>query len=94
MRAVQFHSVETQLLRVSRARELLRAGVHVAEAAQAVGFYDESQLHRHFRRIVGVTPGAYARSFVSASQERTRQYRPRRAGSNDVSSQHGQSDSQ
>jgi len=52
-------------LRVSRARELLRRGVLVAEAAQAVGFYDESQLHRHFRRIVGLTPGAYARSFVS-----------------------------
>jgi AraC-like DNA-binding protein len=64
-------------LRVSRARELLRRGVVVAEAAQAVGFYDESQLHRHFRRIVGVTPGAYARSFVTA--QRTRQHRPRRA---------------
>lgn len=53
-------------LRVSRARELLRSGVLVAEAAQAVGLYDESQLHRHFRRIVGVTPGAYARSFTAA----------------------------
>jgi len=52
-------------LRVARARELLRCGALVAEAAQAVGFYDESQLHRHFRRIVGVTPGAYARSFVA-----------------------------
>lgn len=52
-------------LRVSRARELLRSGVLVAQAAQSVGFYDESQLHRHFRRIVGVTPGAYARSFVA-----------------------------
>jgi AraC-like DNA-binding protein len=50
-------------LRVSRARELLQRGVLVAEAAQAVGFYDESQLSRHFRRIVGVAPGAYARSF-------------------------------
>jgi AraC-like DNA-binding protein len=66
-------------LRVSRARELLRRGVLVADAAQAVGFCDESQLHRHFRRIVGVTPGAYARSF--ASTDRTRQHRPRRAGS-------------
>ena len=65
-------------LRVSRARELLRRGVLVAEAAQAVGFYDESQLHRHFRRIVGVPPGVYARSFGAA--ERTRQHRPRRAG--------------
>ncbi|NUO53941.1 MAG: helix-turn-helix transcriptional regulator [Polyangiaceae bacterium] len=50
-------------LRVSRARELLRRGIMVADAAQAVGFCDESQLHRHFRRIVGVAPGAYAKSF-------------------------------
>ena len=55
-------------LRVWRARELLGRGVHVAEAAQAVGFYDESQLHRHFRRIVGVTPGVYARSLAAASR--------------------------
>ncbi len=75
-------------LRVSRARELLRRGERVAEAAQAVGFYDESQLHRHFRRIVGVPPGVYARSF--APVERTRQHRPRRAGAGDVSSSHGQ----
>jgi AraC-like DNA-binding protein len=26
-----------------------------------VGLYDQSQLNRHFRRIVGTTPGAYAR---------------------------------
>jgi AraC-like DNA-binding protein len=53
-------------LRVSRAQALLRRGVRAAEAAQEVGFCDESQLHRHFRRIVGVTPGAYARSLVSS----------------------------
>jgi AraC-like DNA-binding protein len=51
--------------------------VLVAEAAQTVGFCDESQLHRHFRRIVGVAPGAYARSFAIA--RRTRQHRPRRS---------------
>jgi AraC-like DNA-binding protein len=61
-------------LRVSRARELLQRGGIVAEAAQAVGFCDQSQLHRHFRRIVGVAPGAYARSFAAAN--RTRQHRP------------------
>lgn len=54
-------------LRVSRARELLRRGVLVAEAAQSVGFCDEAQLHRHFRRIVGVAPGAYARGFAPTS---------------------------
>ena len=65
-------------LRVSRARELLRRGVLVAEAAQTVGFCDQSQLHRHFRRIVGVAPSAYARSFASAS--RTGQHRPSQPG--------------
>lgn len=64
-------------LRVTRARELLRSGIRVAEAAQEVGFCDESQLHRHFRRIVGVSPGVYARSFVGS---RGRQHRPRRTG--------------
>jgi AraC-like DNA-binding protein len=68
-------------LRISRAKELLRRGVLVAEAAQAVGFCDESQLHRHFRRIVGVAPGAYARSFVAP--ERTGQHRPRQTGTGD-----------
>jgi AraC-like DNA-binding protein len=73
-------------VRVSRARELLRRGARVAEAAQAVGFYDESQLHRHFRRIVGVAPGVYARSF--ASSRRSGQHRPRRRGAADASSLH------
>jgi AraC-like DNA-binding protein len=61
-------------VRVWKAKELLQRGVLVAEAAQAVGFYDESQLHRHFRRIVGITPGRYARSF--AAPARTSQHRP------------------
>ena len=71
-------------LRVSRVRELLRRGAAVTQAAHAVGFYDQSQLHRHFRRIVGVAPGTYARSFVSTG--RTRQHRPSRAAGNDASS--------
>lgn len=73
-------------LRVSRAKALLRRGMFVAEAAQAVGFCDESQLHRHFRRILGVAPGAYAKGFVSS--ERTRQHRPRQTGTCGSSSPH------
>lgn len=49
-------------LRVLRAQELLTARVRPKDIAPQVGFYDQSQLNRHFRRIVGTTPGRYARS--------------------------------
>jgi transcriptional regulator GlxA family with amidase domain len=49
-------------LRILRARTLLTAGTSPAEVAASVGFVDQSHLHRHFRRIVGVTPSAYARA--------------------------------
>jgi len=48
-------------LRIMRAKELLAVGVRPSEVAPRVGLYDQSQLNRHFRRIVGTTPGAYAR---------------------------------
>jgi AraC-like DNA-binding protein len=48
--------------RVCLAQELLARGVGQAEVAAQVGLYDQSQLHRHFKRILGVTPGAYARA--------------------------------
>lgn len=35
-------------------------GLSQAEVAVSVGFYDQSQLHRHFKRILGLTPGAFA----------------------------------
>jgi AraC-like DNA-binding protein len=59
--------------RVAKAKELLQRGTLVAEVAQAVGFCDESQLHRHFRRIIGITPGRFSRSFAGG---RRRQHRP------------------
>ncbi|MEU3896413.1 AraC family transcriptional regulator [Streptomyces sp. NPDC045251] len=45
--------------RVERARRLLLAGRAPAEVAGATGFYDQAHLTRHFKRLVGVTPGAY-----------------------------------
>jgi AraC-like DNA-binding protein len=48
--------------RIARARTLLRRGVRPSEVAQLVGFCDQSQMHRHFVRIVGCTPAAYART--------------------------------
>lgn len=52
------HAYLTQL-RVRRAKTLILSGAPLAEAAAAVGFADQSHLTRHFRRIVGVTPGRY-----------------------------------
>lgn len=47
--------------RVRAARRLLDSGTPVAEAACAVGFVDQAHLTRHFRRVLGITPGAYRR---------------------------------
>lgn len=49
-------------LRINRAQVLLRAGGRPAEVAIACGFADQPHLTRAFRRIVGVTPGQYARA--------------------------------
>ncbi|TDC04238.1 AraC family transcriptional regulator [Nonomuraea longispora] len=59
-------------LRVRRARELLERGTPPAEAAAAVGFCDQSHLSRHFRRMVGVTPGAYQRGVLAGRPARGR----------------------
>ncbi|HEY2366752.1 MAG TPA: AraC family transcriptional regulator [Polyangiaceae bacterium] len=48
--------------RVARAQDLLARGVPQAEVATRVGFYDQSLLHRHFKQILRVTPGAWARA--------------------------------
>ncbi len=45
--------------RVRRAQALLRAGLLPAEVAAEVGFSDQSHLTRHFKRILGFTPGSY-----------------------------------
>mgnify|MGYP006196673793 CR=1 FL=1 len=48
--------------RVDLARRLLLDGLPPALVAPAVGFYDQSHLTRHFRRMLGTPPGTYARS--------------------------------
>jgi AraC-like DNA-binding protein len=49
-------------MRVDRAIELLRGGEHrVAEAAYAVGFYDQSHFDRHCRKFYGHSPSAMLR---------------------------------
>jgi len=46
--------------RIRVARRMLERGVAIAEVAQATGFFDQSHLHRHFRRTLGMTPARYA----------------------------------
>lgn len=53
-------------LRVERAKALLRSGIGLAEAALDVGFSDQSQFTRHFKRLTGVTPGRFAAEMSSA----------------------------
>lgn len=55
------HAYLTQI-RLRAALRHLRAGLPIAEAALESGFFDQSALNRHFRRIYGITP----RQFVAA----------------------------
>jgi AraC family transcriptional regulator len=49
------------LRRIERAKQLLQAGtgLSLAEVAANAGFSDQSQFCRHFKRLVGVTPGRF-----------------------------------
>jgi AraC-like DNA-binding protein len=52
------HAYQTQL-RIIRAKHLLRSGETLSSIASTVGFADQSHFTRHFKRIVGTTPGQY-----------------------------------
>jgi len=47
--------------RVDLARRLILAGEPLRSVAVASGFYDQPHLVRHFKRILGVSPGAFPR---------------------------------
>ena len=54
------HAYQTYV-RILRARELIAAGRPLSSVALDVGFADQSHLSRNFKRVLGVTPGQYAR---------------------------------
>ncbi len=54
-------------LRIHRAKALLASGVRASDLAPRVRLYDQSQLTRHFRRIVGVTPARYGSALRTTS---------------------------
>jgi AraC-like DNA-binding protein len=45
--------------RLADAGRLLRQGLPPAAVAARTGFADQSHLHRHFKSVLGLTPGAY-----------------------------------
>jgi AraC-like DNA-binding protein len=49
--------------RIRDARRLLEQGQSIADVAAGTGFTDQSHLHRHFHRSLGLTPAAYQRRF-------------------------------
>jgi AraC-like DNA-binding protein len=52
--------------RLQEARRRLEAGESIAGTAIATGFSDQSHLHRHFMRSLGLAPGAYRRCFLQS----------------------------
>jgi AraC-like DNA-binding protein len=53
------HAYQLQL-RIDHAKRLLLAGRSPSDAGHEAGFFDLSHFTRHFKRHVGVAPGAYA----------------------------------
>ncbi|EGU9027047.1 helix-turn-helix domain-containing protein [Vibrio parahaemolyticus] len=47
--------------RLRMAKKLLKQGQRISDVAQECGFHDQSHLHRHFKKAMGVTPGQYLR---------------------------------
>jgi AraC-like DNA-binding protein len=64
------HAYQTHL-RVLHACELIREGTPLSVVALNVGFSDQSHLCRHFKRILGMTPGAYGRKVARTGQQTT-----------------------
>ncbi len=55
-------------VRVKRACHLLRGGMPCVTVASSVGFADQSHFARHFKKMMGVTPSAYAGTLATASR--------------------------
>ncbi|SJZ99262.1 AraC family transcriptional regulator [Vibrio cincinnatiensis] len=55
------HAYQIQA-RLRYAKTLLKAGHSISDTAQECGFHDQSHLHRHFKKAMGITPRQYMNS--------------------------------
>jgi transcriptional regulator GlxA family with amidase domain len=62
------HKYQT-LVRINRARKLLRSGEKISEVAYQTGFCDQSHLNRCFRSVLGVAPGKYSRAQLTLTRD-------------------------
>jgi AraC-like DNA-binding protein len=46
-------------IRIEEGKRLLRIGNSISDVSASTGFTDQSHFTRHFKRIMGVTPGQY-----------------------------------
>ncbi|MCU0535814.1 MAG: AraC family transcriptional regulator [Hydrococcus sp. Prado102] len=54
--------------RIERAKQLLmKREATIADVARIVGFVDQSHFHRHFKRLVGITPKTFLQQINSSS---------------------------
>ena len=58
------HAFQIQL-RLAAARDDLKKGLSICDAALRNGFYDQSHLHRHFRTAFSLTPASYQKTVRS-----------------------------
>ncbi|MEV4276293.1 AraC family transcriptional regulator [Actinoplanes xinjiangensis] len=54
--------------RVDVARRLILTGRPLGAVATGSGFHDQPHLHRHFKRILGISPGRYAATAAPSSR--------------------------
>jgi len=53
-----------QQVRIRRAKEMLAHGISIVEVAIRIGFTDQSHFSNVFKKMVGITPGEYAKAIL------------------------------
>ena len=57
------HAYQIQV-RLIKAKQLLKAGVSIADVSHDCGFHDQSHLTRHFKKALGTTPKQFQRQAI------------------------------